>query len=337
VKTRIALSILGTLAVLSAPAAATGAGESWHDDYDKAAEAARREGKDLLVDFTGSDWCGWCIKLHKEVFAFEEFTAAARKDYVLLALDYPRKEPALSKVPNPERNQELAQKYGIQGFPTVLLMTADGEVYAQTGYQAGGVESYVAHLTEIRAKGREALVATKRVIAAFSAAEGDAKLAAWEEVMKTLEGLDAGSPFVAQLAEPARWALQADPRNERGLKLRALKALMAAGLADDEILAAGRELDPKNEAGLLEQAVSAQFQKVDDDTAARAALEALDHLAPLGFKDKEIGFRLHLTAASWCAGPLQDRPGVVRHAEAAKAIGSQDPQALQVLEQLLAG
>ncbi|MGB0767609.1 MAG: hypothetical protein ACPGYV_07840, partial [Phycisphaeraceae bacterium] len=75
----------------------------------------------------------------------------AKKNWVLVALDFPRDEEIKAKVPNPERNKELQAKYGVRGFPTILLMTADGEVFGRTGYQAGGPEKYLEHMAELRA------------------------------------------------------------------------------------------------------------------------------------------------------------------------------------------
>ena len=89
----------------------------WLTDFDKAVETAKQEKKDLLVDFTGSDWCGWCIKLKEEVFDHDEFTKAVTPHFVLVALDYPRGEEAKAKVPNPERNKELSRSTGSRAFP----------------------------------------------------------------------------------------------------------------------------------------------------------------------------------------------------------------------------
>jgi thioredoxin-related protein len=336
VSTSFASLVLGTLAVLSAPAATTG-GDNWIADFDAAVEVARKEGKDLFVDFTGSDWCGWCKRLDAEVFSHDAFLEPVRKDFVLVALDFPSSEEVKAKVPDPARNEELKEKYGIQGFPTILLMNADGEVYAQTGYREGGPEKYVEHLDEIRSTGREALVSTKQLVAEFDAAQGEAKVAALGKVLDLLGKLDADSPFAAQLAAPARWAFEADPDNAKGLKLRAVKTLMAAGQMDETVTAAARDLDPDNAEGLLEQVVDAQFMAVNDDASARAALAALEVLAPKGFQDKELGYRLHFTAARWCSGPLDDPEGVQRHGKAAQAIGTDDEQLAEALEQLLAG
>jgi len=126
--------VLLTLFAASALSAQEETHSKWYDDFDVAVEAAKREKKDLLVDFTGSDWCGWCIRLHKEVFDHAAFDAGVKDHFILVALDFPRGEAAKKKVPNPARNNELQQKYGVRGFPTILLMGADGEVYGKTGY-----------------------------------------------------------------------------------------------------------------------------------------------------------------------------------------------------------
>jgi thiol-disulfide isomerase/thioredoxin len=125
------------------PAASSG---SWYADYDQAALAAKSQKKDLLVDFTGSDWCGWCMKLHDEVFSKPEFESEAQKRYVLVALDFPQGPEARARVPNPARNAELAAKYRIEGYPTVLALTPDGDVLAKMGYEPGGPRPWLDHL-----------------------------------------------------------------------------------------------------------------------------------------------------------------------------------------------
>jgi len=324
---------LGTLALASPSALA---GDGWYADYDEAVKVAKKEGKDLFVDFTGSDWCGWCIRLHEEVFDFPEWSTPVQKDYVLVALDFPKSEEAQAKVPNPERNQELKNKYGVRGFPTILMMTVEGEVYAKTGYQEGGPEAYLEHMKKIRDTGRPFLVKAKKLVSTFEDAEGDAKIKAWEEIVTTIEGLEPDSPFIGVLAEPLRWAFEADPKNEKGLKARAVRTLLEVGMVDQDLLDSCRELDPKNESGLLEEATEAQFMGVGDQETAEAAVGALDRLNELGFKDKAIGFRLNFTAARWLAGPLDDPVAAKDYALAAKEIGTEDERMAKGLEELLA-
>ena len=132
-------------ALLLAPVAAL-ASEGWLTDLDAAKKQAAAEKKDILIDFTGSDWCGWCVKLDKEVFSTPEFKG--QKDFVLVSLDFPRKKeiPAEAKA----KNEALMKQWGVQGFPTIILTNAAGEAYAQTGYQDGGPVKYLAHLADLR-------------------------------------------------------------------------------------------------------------------------------------------------------------------------------------------
>ena len=126
------------------------AGDLWVSDFEKAKATAAAEGKDLLIDFTGSDWCSWCIKLRKEVFDLDAFKAAVPKNFVLVELDFPQNKSKLSKETQ-EQNAKLQTLFGIQGFPSIVLTDAQGRPYAKTGYQPGGPEKYLPHLDELRA------------------------------------------------------------------------------------------------------------------------------------------------------------------------------------------
>jgi len=119
----------------------------WETDLEIAKKRAKDENKEILADFTGSDWCGWCIKLKKEVFDQPEFQEYAKKHLVMLELDFPRKKelPAKEK----EQNEKLSEEYKIEGFPTILLMNARGKELGRTGYQEGGPAKYVEHLKEL--------------------------------------------------------------------------------------------------------------------------------------------------------------------------------------------
>ncbi len=324
---------LTTLLTLSAPAIAGG---DWYADFDEAVAAAKESNKNLLVDFTGSDWCGWCIKLHEEVFDHDAWIEGASKDYIFVALDFPSGDEAKAAVPNPERNEELKNKYGVRGFPTIFLMTPDGVAFAQTGYQAGGPEKYLEHMGEIATAGKKAMVDVQRVLNAFEAAEGDeAKWQAWDAVATVFEGLDEGSPFTSMLVDQVRWGIEADPENKNGKKLVAVRALLKAGMGDDEIVEAAAALDPKNEQGLMDRVAQFHFSTVRDDDSARAALKSLDNVNALGFQDKEIAFMLNFQAANWCSGPLADPDKQAEYAEIASEIGTDDERMKKALEALL--
>lgn len=118
--------------------------QSWETDYAAAVEKAKKENKTVLLNFTGSDWCGWCMKLSREVFSQEAFIDYANENLILVTLDFPRRKQ-LSEAEKAQ-NQKLAAKHAIRGYPTILLLDANEEVLLTTGYQRGGAEAYVAHL-----------------------------------------------------------------------------------------------------------------------------------------------------------------------------------------------
>ncbi|MFT5286476.1 MAG: thioredoxin-related protein [Planctomycetota bacterium] len=255
---------------------------AWVSDYDVAVKLAKEQGKDLLVDFTGSDWCGWCIKLDEEVFAHEEFLTYATANYVLVALDYPRKDEAMARVPNPARNQELAQLHGVEGFPTILLMTATGDVFGRTGYAPGGPKAYVQHLTELRESGRGPLEAAMKLTSDYQAAEGEARQALLLQILDLLDSLPESSALAKLLIQPARDAMALDPDNAKGLRFRAVKGLLNSGLNDDDLCLEARKLDPKNEGGLFELGVLAKFRDASEIDHLAICCDALDALIEIG-------------------------------------------------------
>jgi len=274
-----------------APTAA--AEQPWAADFDAASAEAKKQGKDLFIDFTGSDWCGWCIKLHDEVFSHEAFLAAARKEYVLVALDFPRAEAVKAKVPNPARNAELAQKYRIQGYPTVLLMTADGEVFGRTGYQPGGPEKYVEHIGGLRKDGMPALKESKELSALIASAKGPELAAACEKAIAALSGLPEDSGAALIRAVPVQAAFATDPENKTGLGAKAALALLKFGAADEKVIAAAETFDPKNEQGILERVVQAKASALRSLDDVKAFVKSCGDLFALGApKDKKVGKQL---------------------------------------------
>jgi len=106
----------------------------WLSNFKEAQEQAKSSKKLVLVDFTGSDWCGWCIKLDKEVFSTPEFQEYASKNLVLMEADFPRRKELPSEVKS--QNERLAQDLGIQGFPTLVVFDSEGKKLAEFGYEA---------------------------------------------------------------------------------------------------------------------------------------------------------------------------------------------------------
>jgi thioredoxin-related protein len=134
-------SIVFATAVTFVMGAYAQAADGWLIHYDEAIAEAKKTGRPILANFTGSDWCSWCIKLKEEVFQTTQFKEWAAKKVVLLELDFPQQteqDPALAA-----KNQEILNKYGVQGFPTVLIIDADGKQVGELGYQPGGPQVWI--------------------------------------------------------------------------------------------------------------------------------------------------------------------------------------------------
>jgi len=119
----------------------------WTTYSQAALDKANAENKNILLDFTGSDWCGWCVRLDKEVFEQPEFIDYAKESLICIKVDFPRRkqiDPEQAKV-----NKELSKKMGVRGYPTILILNPDGKVVGKTGYKRGGAVPYVDHIKEM--------------------------------------------------------------------------------------------------------------------------------------------------------------------------------------------
>lgn len=129
------------------------AADVWLTDLNEALKKAKSEKKIVLLNFTGSDWCGWCKKFKAEVFDTEEFSAYAKNNLVLVEVDFPAKKQqsdALKKA-----NQELKNKYNIRGYPTFVILDASGnEIGRQEGYSAGGPKPFIQKLEDFKKKAK---------------------------------------------------------------------------------------------------------------------------------------------------------------------------------------
>jgi protein disulfide-isomerase len=122
---------------------------AWLNDYKKAQEEAKTNKKLLLLNFTGSDWCGWCIKFDKEVWSQPQFKDYARDNLVLVELDFPRRKDQPADVK--KQNLQLAQQYEVLGFPTIVVLDSSGQKLWQfDGYFPGGPEAFIAQLQKLR-------------------------------------------------------------------------------------------------------------------------------------------------------------------------------------------
>ena len=115
----------------------------WNNNLKNSTEISKKTKKPLLLFFTGSDWCGWCIRLQTEVFKTPEFKKWANENVVLVELDFPRRTVLAPEIT--EQNNQLQQFFAVQGYPTVWFVNTsniDGKVNIEklgsTGYLAGG-------------------------------------------------------------------------------------------------------------------------------------------------------------------------------------------------------
>lgn len=137
--------ILVCVLVLSHSATSFG-DDVWFDNVEEAIATAQKESKDLFLLYTGSDWCPPCKKLESEVLSQEEFLSEAKQNYVFVILDFPREKQLAPETV--EQNKKWASKFGIEGYPTVVLLDKDQRPYGISGYREGGVENYLGILGE---------------------------------------------------------------------------------------------------------------------------------------------------------------------------------------------
>ena len=115
--------------------------EGWINDATVASQLSQKTGAPILLFFTGSDWCGWCVRLHNEVLSKAEFKAwALQKGIILLEVDFPRRKQQSDALK--QQNASLQQQFEVRGFPTVYVIK--GQSFAKLGYEAGGPKAWIA-------------------------------------------------------------------------------------------------------------------------------------------------------------------------------------------------
>jgi thioredoxin-related protein len=118
---------------------------NWLTDYNAAVAQAQSSQKSVLLDFTGSDWCPWCIRMDREVLDAQAFQDYADKNLVLVMVDFPRRKQLPDDVA--AQNAKLKEQFGIRGFPSFVLIDKDGkEIWRHVGYMQGGPEAFIAAL-----------------------------------------------------------------------------------------------------------------------------------------------------------------------------------------------
>ena len=288
---------VGTAAILSLTVAAQAA-EGWVVDFEKAKAQAAKEGKSILMEFTGSDWCPPCKALQKNVLSKDVFKTEMPKSFVLLKLDSPR-DKSKQTPEEIEQYKVLSAKYGIQGVPTIFLADAKGRPYYQTvGYSGDPADKYVANL-------KDQLGTLAKRDAAFTKAE---KASGTEKAKLLAEGLSLVDDEMALKTydNVVSQIIELDAENKAGLKAKfaglkdsmgfksELEATMRTGASDpkDTLAAIDKLIEDKKPSGAaLQEALfykgSIHFQ-TDNKAKAKEMLIEAQKLAPKSETGKRI-------------------------------------------------
>ena len=121
--------------------------QNWETNWEDASAKAKQNNHNIILVFSGSDWCGPCIKLDKDIWQAEEFQTFANKHWVLLRADFPRKKKNELPQTQVAENARLAERYNENGyFPLVVVLNPEGKVLGKTGYKNISVREYIEEL-----------------------------------------------------------------------------------------------------------------------------------------------------------------------------------------------
>lgn len=180
----------------------------WYTDLEEAKKVAEKEDKDIFLDFTGSDWCQYCMALESQVLSKPEFKKEIPINFVLVKIDFPK----YKQLPEGKReeNERLAMKYEVEGYPTIILADAKGRAYGKTGYSGGGASYFVNHIQQFT------LVKEDRneILAKAKKAEGVEKAKLLDQAIEFIED----QQVLFGYEDIMEKIIQADANNEAGLK-----------------------------------------------------------------------------------------------------------------------
>jgi thioredoxin-related protein len=119
----------------------------WLTSFAAAQQQAKAAGKYILMDFTGSDWCPWCMRLDSEILATPEFREFADKHLVLVKVDFPRHHS--QSAAEQTQNEQLAAQFQVQGYPTLVVLNPDSHELGTLGYMSGGPKTFIDELVKL--------------------------------------------------------------------------------------------------------------------------------------------------------------------------------------------
>jgi protein disulfide-isomerase len=154
------------------------AANPWHTDLPRALNQAKAEGKFAFVNFTGSDWCGWCIRLKREVLSTPVFESFASNNLVLVEVDFPKRKPITPA--QRQANAALQQRFNIEGYPTLVILDATGKELGRLSYEPGGPRTFLNSLQKITRRARPpSAKSAERADASLSNAPSDPERTSW--------------------------------------------------------------------------------------------------------------------------------------------------------------
>lgn len=232
-------------------------GAQWHEDYADAKVHATSEGRDLLLEFTGTDWCHWCTRLNEEVFKTDAFREYASDNLVLVRLDYPRQLPQSQEIKT--QNEALQKAFEVSTFPTIILADAQGRPYATTGYQRGGSKPYIEHLTELK----QIRIVRDEHFAAADGAHGLERAGHLHEAMKAVGPRLALKHYEATVEE----IMALDAVNAAGLRAH-YEGLFAANDHRSTIreLLRNRRTDPEGTINRIDRLIIDERSRMNSET-----------------------------------------------------------------------
>ena len=124
--------------------------QDWKLDFDEAKLLANEENKNIIIVFSGSDWCAPCIKLDRNIWQSEAFKKEANANWIIIKADFPRKKANQLEDSQTEKNRKLAEKYNVEGsFPLVVILDKSGKILGKMGFKNVSSEEYVKMIQEI--------------------------------------------------------------------------------------------------------------------------------------------------------------------------------------------
>lgn len=120
---------------------------NWYTNYQQAVSAAKQSNRPIVLFFTGTDWCGWCKKMHQEIFSSPDFIKEVGNNFIFVELDFPMNKQLPQALS--QQNIMLKQKFGVTGYPTVVILDPNENFIAETGYRPGGGRSYAEYLRQL--------------------------------------------------------------------------------------------------------------------------------------------------------------------------------------------